>query len=294
MRGVLLVALGLGGAGSETRTLVGCAARGHEPARATPVERSPGASLDRSAQCAPGRAVVWRGGFSEPDWLHAWDAEATLDYGADNAQIVNDESFGRVLRVRYPAGSSSDSYAKEGHPVGGLEFKANLPESLESVSLSYWLRFDPGFPWILGGKLPGLCGGTCPSGGAHVSGTGGWSMRSMWRPRGAGELYGYVLPAQAYGTELGLGAWSFTTGEWHHVVEELVLNTSGEPNGVVRVWYDTDPSRSPTFETANLTYRTDATPISRIFFSTFFGGHDASWATPTDTSIEFAEFVVCR
>ncbi len=114
------------------------------------------------------------------------------------------------------------------------------------------------------------------------------------RLRGAGELYGYVLPAHAYGTELGLGAWSFTTGEWHHVVEETVLNTNGAPNGAVRVWYDTDPIRSPTFETTNLTYRTDATPVSRIFFSTFFGGHDASWATPTDTSIEFAEFVVCR
>ncbi len=274
--------------------IAGCAAGSPARVGAGPLKRSPGSSLDRASECASGRAVVWRSEFPGPDWLKAWDPAATVEYGAGNAQIVNDEAFGRVLRVRYPAGSSSDSYAKEGHPVGGLEFKARLPGALESASLSYWLRVDESFRWIRGGKLPGLCGGRCPSGGARVSGTDGWSMRTMWRPEGAGELYAYILPAHAYGTELGLGSWTFTAGEWHHVVEELVLNSNGRPNGAVRFWYDTDPSRSPSFEVTDLVYRTDSTPVSWIFFSTFFGGHDASWATPTDTSIDFADFVVCR
>ena len=116
----------------------------------------------------------------------------------------------------------------------------------------------------------------------------------MWRPGGAGEQYGYLLPAQAYGTELGLGAWTFAAGDWHRLDQELVLNTGGAANGVSRVWSDADPSLAPTFEATNLTYRRDETPADTLFFSTFFGGHDAEWATPVDTYVDFARFVVCR
>jgi hypothetical protein len=34
--------------------------------------------------------------------------------------------------------------------------------------------------------------------------------------------------------------------------------------------------------------------VTAVFFSTFFGGHEASWATPVDTFIDFADFVVCE
>jgi hypothetical protein len=249
---------------------------------------------DVAAECPAGRHVVWRGVFDHADWLRDWDPDARIAYGANNARLVRDERFGNVLRVQYPAGSSSSSYAREGHPVGGVEFKARLPGASPSIFLSYWLRFAPGFPWVKGGKLPGICGGTCPSGGARVSGFDGWSMRIMWRPRGAGEQYGYLLPAQAYGTELGLGAWTFDAGDWHRLDQELVLNTGGAANGVSRVWFDADPSLAPTFEATNLTYRRDETSADTLFFSTFFGGHDAEWATPVDTYVDFARFVVCR
>jgi hypothetical protein len=252
-------------------------------------------SRDAGPHCPEGRRAIWRGGFDGANWLEDWDPASQILYGASNARVVRGDRFGPVLRVLYPAGSSSNSYAKEGHPVGGLEFLARLPAGGESrsVLLSYWLRFGPNFQWVRGGKLPGLCGGTCPSGGAQVSGYGGWSMRVMWRPGGAGEEYAYILPARPYGTELGLSAWKFTTGEWHHLTQELVLNTGGAPNGALRVWFDVDPTVAPTFEANNLTYRLDETPADTVLFSTFFGGHDAEWATPVDTFIEFADFVVC-
>jgi hypothetical protein len=248
-----------------------------------------------ASECPQGETVIWRGAVDGAAWLHDWDPGATILYGSNNARVVEDARFGNVLRVLYPAGSSSHSYAREGHPVGGLEFKAHLPGGAgpRSPFLSYWLKFAPNFQWIKGGKLPGLCGGTCPSGGAAVSGYDGWSMRLMWRPGGAGEEYGYILPAQPYGTELGLGAWNFTTGEWHRVAQELVLNTAGAPDGVSRVWFDTDPTLAPTFEAKNLSYRRDSTPADTLFFSTFFGGHGADWSTPVDTFVDFAKFVVC-
>jgi hypothetical protein len=249
----------------------------------------------RESDCPSGLNVIWRGDLGRANWLESWAPGAKIDYGSNNAQVIGDARFGRVLRVLYPAGSSSISYAREGHPVGGLEFKARLPGGASpSVFLSYSLRFAPNFRWVKGGKLPGLCGGSCPSGGTLVSGYGGWSMRVMWRAGGAGEQYGYILPARPYGTELGLGAWTFTTGTWHRISQELVLNVNGAPNGESRVWFDADPTGAPTFETKNLTYRRDDSPADTLFFSTFFGGHDVEWTTPVDAFIDFANFVVCR
>jgi hypothetical protein len=240
--------------------------------------------------------AVWRGPLRRAAWLEDWDPQARFVYGESNVRVVPDAPFDDVLRVTFPAGSSSESYAREGHPVGGVEFKTRLPGSGSgrSVYLSYWLRFAPNFEWVKGGKLPGVCGGSCPSGGAQVSGYGGWSMRLMWRAGGEGEQYAYILPAREYGTELGLGAWRFTVGAWHHVAQELVLNHPDAADGRSRVWFDADPSGAPTFEGENLVYRRDETPADTLFFSTFFGGHGAEWSTPVDTFIEFADFVVCR
>jgi hypothetical protein len=253
--------------------------------------------VDRS-ECPTGLDPVWRGRFDDAGWLSGWDPAGHIAYGAENAHVADDPRFGGVLRVAYPAGSASHSFARQGHPEGGLEFKARLPDAghagRSTASVSYWVRFSPNFQWIRGGKLPGLCGGSCPSGGADVTGRGGWSMRMMWRAGGAGEQYAYILPAREYGTELGLGAWRFTTGSWHRIVQEVVLNAPGRSGGVTRVWYDTDPADPPTFEARDITFRLDGTPADTLFFSTFFGGHDDRWATPVDVFAEFADFIVCR
>jgi len=74
----------------------------------------------------------------------------------------------------------------------------------------------------------------------------------------------------------------------------VVLNTPGGSDGISRVWVDADPALAPTFEAKNLTYRRDETPADTLFFSTFFGGHDAEWATPVDTYVDLARFVACR
>jgi hypothetical protein len=260
------------------------------------VSTARGAPNAAAPECPPSRSAIWRGDFEALDWLSTWDARAKFSFGERNVEIVSDSQFGKVLRVHYPAGSSSSSYARAGHPLGGAEFEVKLPggEESQSIYVSYWLRFAPGFPWVRGGKLPGVCGGTCPTGGALVTGYGGWSVRYMWRRDGAGEQYAYVLPPREYGTELGLGAWTFRSGNWHQIGEELILNSNGRPDGKSRVWYDSNPASEPTFERDDLTFRSDATPVSTLLFSTFFGGHDAAWATPVDTYVDFARFVVCR
>jgi hypothetical protein len=222
------------------------------------------------------------------NWLAAWDPRARVIFGATNIERVSDAKFGTALRVHFPAGSIDPGTGL----VGGAEFKPRFAP-VDAICLSYWLRFDPKFDFVKGGKLPGLCGGDCPSGGKQTNGQTGWSMRYMWRERGAGQEYAYILPPLDFGTELGTGRWNFSPGGWHHIEEWIQLNTPGQSNGVARVWFDRagDPNDAPIFEVKNLEYRTVATlKIDQIFFSTFFGGHDASWATPIDTYVDFAGF----
>jgi hypothetical protein len=47
------------------------------------------------------------------------------------------------------------------------------------------------------------------------------------------------------------------------------------------------------FQQTGIVYRTTRNlKIDGLFFSTFFGGRDSSWASPSDQYAEFAEFSV--
>ncbi len=239
-----------------------------------------------AASCGTLSRRVFAGDFADASWLSSWDPNARIMFGENNVERIADAQFGSVLRVHYPAGSVNPGTT----PVGGTQFKSRFAAT-ESICLSYWLRFDPKFDFVKGGKLPGLCGGDCPSGGEQTNGQTGWSTRYMWRRDGAGEVYAYILPAEAFGTELGEGKWTFVPGAWHHLEQMVTLNAPGQTNGSVRVWYDRKETDSPDFEARDLVYRTVSTlKIDQIFFSTFFGGSDPTWATPVATYVDFAHF----
>lgn len=188
-----------------------------------------------------------------------------------------------ALRVHYPAGSSSPSDATE----GGAGFYASVSalDDAERACLRYQVRFEPGFDFVRGGKLPGLYGGEAPSGGEDANGKNGFSMRLMWRENGQGELYEYVVDHE--GTSVGRGAWTFPSGEWVTIEQELELNTPGKADGVARLWID----GRPVLEQRGIVYRT--TPeltIDGLMFSTFFGGSGEGWRTPRDQYADFADF----
>jgi hypothetical protein len=72
----------------------------------------------------------------------------------------------------------------------GFSWYSMLPKASTEISMSYRLKFSPGFDWKKGGKLPGLCGGegkgnaACPVGCSTVSKDRGFSTRLMWREDG--------------------------------------------------------------------------------------------------------------
>jgi hypothetical protein len=213
-------------------------------------------------------------------------------WGLERLQPVSIDG-GSALRVTYPAGSASPrSHRTDGSPLGGaqvyLPFRTG---SREDAHLRYAVRFAAGFDFVRGGKLPGLYGGSMTSGGHIPDGTNGWSTRLMWRAAGAGEVYAYLPSSQTHGTSLGRGSWHWQPGRWHEVSERISLNSPGQPDGSIQLAVDGDDVLS----VDDVLFRTDQRlAIDGVFFSSFFGGSDSSWASPRDQHVDFAGFQIGR
>ncbi len=239
-------------------------------------------------------AALWTGDFDLDRWMDAWRV-TKVSWGRESMQRLRDPSgrFGDILRVRYPKGSASSTVTRDaGAPVGGAQFYATLGLApRDSLHLRYYMRFAEGFDFVKGGKLPGLYGGTVHSGGHVPDGTNGLSTRYMWRRSGDGEVYAYLPPSEDFGTSLGRGAWRFQPGRWYLLEQAVTLNAPGQRDGRVRVWVD----EKPMLDQGGLLFRTvDSLKIEGLFFSTFFGGDDRTWAAPGDTYVDFARFAVAE
>jgi hypothetical protein len=69
--------------------------------------------------------------------------------------------------------------------------------------------------------------------------------------------------------------------------QEVVVNHAGSYDGVLRVWVD----RKLVANWTDILYRvSDDVLVAGLMFSTFFGGHDPSWASPRTQSAFFRNF----
>jgi len=202
---------------------------------------------------------------------------AGLDQG--RGEIV-DAGGAKALRVRYLAGGIG--------PQASVQFYCPLPPR-DSAYLRYRVKLGEtgDFDFVRGGKLPGLCGGKCNSGGKKPTGDG-WSSRFMWKAGGRIILYLYHLGQKGkYGDTYDVG-W-FSPGEWHELAERVTVNDPAKADGRVQVWVDGKPA----LDERGLRFRDrPGAQVDRFYFSTFYGGDDATWAPPKDEFVYFPGFVV--
>jgi hypothetical protein len=218
-------------------------------------------------------------GFFAPDFSGA----AFCRFPHQNVTVDNGQ-----LTVFYPAGSTAPS---AGAPFGGAQecvpFSAGPGDTL---ALTYSVRFPSGFQFVKGGQLPGIYGGRAPfSGGSHNP--NGWSMRLMWGAGGKGGIFAYTAKTAGFGDAIGQGKFSWQAdGQWHTVTERVTVNTPGAANGSVTLSYN----GQQVIHQGGIDITDTRTPATGLFFSTFFGGHDRSWAPTANESISFKNFSATR
>ena len=235
--------------------------------------------------------ILFFGGFEGQPWTRNWGLVWGPSPESNGKLLTGPEALdGNSYQVTYPAGSYDSP--------GGLEFRTDFSklsiDSRDSLYLRYYVRFERGFDFGKGGKLPGLGGGSANTGGHKPDGTDGWSARIMWRA--GGRIVQYVYhPDQPteYGEDF---PWDFggcpkffTPGQWECVETYARMNDPGKHNGVIVSWLNGEKA----LEVTNLRFRDRADlKIDKMLFETFFGGGDSSWASPRKQSASFDNFVM--
>jgi hypothetical protein len=184
-----------------------------------------------------------------------------------------------------------------------------LPKRVDEATLEYEFRFEPGFEWRKGFKLPGLEGvapgisPTFPTGGKPDPNDDGWSFRWMGLEDKGGrftdlftgvrrialapaELIGYFYHPKrvdAFGDVIWTGQ-PLAVGPWFKLRTTHKVNTVGKADGILRA----SVNDMPVIDRANVLYRTrPEVPITHLLEACFPGGADKNYAAPIDRFLTF-------
>ncbi|MGL4968671.1 MAG: polysaccharide lyase [Fusobacteriaceae bacterium] len=223
-------------------------------------------------------------------WKETWKVMPDKTFGTKENLSIENENGELFFRVKYPKGSVSSNYSKKFEkPLGGAQFYTDMGiEGKEKLELTYDIRFSDNFNFVKGGKLPGFYGGDRNASGKRIpTEDSGFSTRYMWRREGKGVVYAYLPTSEMHGTDLG--SWQFEKGKWHKLTQIVKLNTPSKKDGAIEVFLD--GKKVAMIE--NLSFRVSGKlKIEGLFFSTFFGGSDETWASTDDVFVDFKNFIV--
>ncbi len=260
-------------------------------------QESGGFTVDESPPSAPPLTLlhVTQDGFpagpkTDAEWKALWPGTKWAN-GPDDGRLAVDDSLaygatGKSVRILYPQGGQQSGNS-------GAQWFADINAVSDELYFSYWVRFDPGFDFVLGGKLPGLGGAVAFDDRTHE-----WSGRLMWRENGKAEFYLHAPAANQH--DPGTRFWwntegfqaTFVPGRWHHIEMHYRLNTPGQFDGLMEGWFDgVKAADYPAFYFRDAP--TASARIAWVFFSTFFGGSSSSiWQATKDEHANFDEFIV--
>lgn len=230
------------------------------------------------------------GSYDDSAWKSKWNGTKWAN-GPDEGRLEVDDKIayggtGHAIKLLYPQGGKQSANS-------GAQWFVDLNGPHEELYMSYWVRFDKDFDFVLGGKLPGLGGSVSFDDRTHE-----WSARLMWREDGKAEFYIHVPEENDF--DPGDRFWwntdgfqaQFIPGKWHHIELRIAMNTPGESNGIAEGWFDGVKAATYT----DFYFRDAPTAnakINWVFFSTFFGGSSSSiWEAKKDEHAWFDELRV--
>ena len=203
-----------------------------------------------------------------------------------------------TLRVKYPEGAVGPGEGGAQFPIVFRNIEGFGNSYYNELHMSYYLKFEEGFDFRLGGKLPGLMGGGNSwqrSGGSQPDGTNGWTLRFMWRRNGQLVIYAYVPPSkngkwgsERWGQDIDCN-FKAEPGKWHRIEQYVNVGTPGKDDGKLIVWVDGVKKLS----IDDMRFRNIENNYGRIggiYFSTFHGGNSPDWGPHNDSYMQFADF----
>lgn len=240
------------------------------------------------------------------DTLQSWGT-----YYPHRVKVVAQSELNRkVIQVKYPKGKlrSFDS--------GASWFWRDFGEH-QDLYLSFWVKFPFNFDFRRGGKMHGLCGGACNTGGRKPNGHDGWSSRVHWGPEDNIKQYIYHKdqPDNKYGQEI---YWTknpepiiiepgkevehypgtrikITKNVWHYIVTRVVINDIGVKNGLVQSWFDGELVLNVHgIEFRDQSCSEDELLIDKMYFCTFFGGDSRPYEPSKDEYAYFNDFRISK
>lgn len=218
-------------------------------------------------------------------WAVYDQAAVIADFGnADTVQGGDRLKVDTTDRLRFylPVGVVGSANA------GGI-IKAKIAGKNE-YTMEYEMRFDSGFPWSKGGKVPGLSGGVGYTGGEPATAGDGFSVRMMWREDGRIIPYVYHFKQKdQFGDTFGATLGYFTNTKAHLVKYYVKLNTPGGgalgiEDGILRIYIDD----ILVFEKTDMCFRTDQSQIDTCHIAVFPGGSTADWNMTADGYIRLS------
>ncbi len=229
------------------------------------------------------------GGYTKEQWKADWPGCEFEGGVADGRVYAVEQSGLKWLRVYFAVGQI-------GPEAGGAGWRWPVGRHQEA-ELRYTLRFSEDFDFVKGGKLPGLCGGPDNvSGGRPADGKNGFSARLMWRKDGRGEAYVYHKNQKSnYGDSFPFPQdFRFPMDKPVAVRLAVGMNTPGKKDGTLWVWTTIEgQDEKLMLERTDMEWRTvDTFGVDGLYFETFHGGGDKSWAPTRPCYVEFQEIGV--
>ncbi len=187
-----------------------------------------------------------------------------------------------VLEVSLPKGSIRPQARSTTAGGIGFDWQPGGITGAKAACLSYNVFLPEDFDFKRGGTLPGIHGTAT----ADSKGKPSFTTRVMWRDRGEGEITA-MLPngSDKRATSLDRGSFKLTTGTWTRIDQEIVLNTPDKKDGQLRLWVDGELK----FNRRGIAFRTQPdVSIAGAAVDVHYGGTDASFAAPKDTTIRLS------
>lgn len=186
-----------------------------------------------------------------------------------NASVVNlsEGPATAALEVKLGRAEPADPTS----PVG-IHF-AWRPLGISGASqacLRYSVLLPDDFDFAAGGSLPGIYGGAIPD-RSDLTGERSFALRTHWYRNGNGQIRAQSKSIGDNGTlAIGReGSVKLPRGRWMTIDKEIVLNSAGVADGIVRVWVD----GQKVIENTNLKLREDEhTGIDGVLATAGFAG----------------------